>query len=509
MDILNELVFEKNGLGSKLISMNKLMFYVATSTSAVKVTVEISALGLTLDMLLQDTGATYTYWFLDVTGILKYKAVSDFKIKTKFTFNDEYDTVNYQGDNSLALLDGGGYTDVADQKTSFVSDINIIAYNSSEAQIDSYYVEDAILTIQSNRQGDFGGFNMWDVYNMQSPVYLKWSNDTMNIIGSVASQGITNMTNDDFPVPGEPIGFGFRKVSKRIRDVYVRSSKNWQASSNNPYYPESTMPPPLTVFTTGKPGAIASVKVSFKWLVHDIDTTTDSRVVIDSEIIRPKVKGKIAEYSKKIDYSAAPVANSTLQFLTDSPLTGVLTQSFFDIRFEVEFTEDYSGYILKPGENVFQLLKTDSSVTGTVIVEHEPYGCYNELLWFHHKYGWVSYPFEGALVDSVEISSEDFFNVAGTTLLDGSDIGINNGNTNTGVAELTTKADKKYFPLLKGIYGTHCAYLYIGKKGDDNWASNWLRVKVDGSYSLNDRLNPDTGIFTVKLSKYTDENLKV
>jgi hypothetical protein len=138
------------------------------------------------------------------------------------------------------------------------------------------------------------------------------------------------------------------------------------------------------------------------------------------------------------------------------------------------------------------------TTTKTFYIDYDP-TCTTKhnLCWQHPQLGYVSYPFEGAMVTETSVSKGLEIEKVFTSMVNVSQLTEQLGYKKSKTITLRAKVEKKYWPLFEDLYNSRHVYLYTGTSGENDTLASWMECRVTGGYSDNDTRNAK--IFTVEL----------
>jgi len=136
--------------------------------------------------------------------------------------------------------------------------------------------------------------------------------------------------------------------------------------------------------------------------------------------------------------------------------------------------------------------------TKTFIIDYDPTcTAKHNLCWQHPQLGYVSYPFEGAMVTETSVSKGIEVEKVFTSMVNVSQLNEQLGYKKSKTITLRAKVEKKYWPLFEDLYNSRHVYLFTGTSGENDTLASWMECRVTGGYSDNDTRNAK--IFTVEL----------
>lgn len=171
---------------------------------------------------------------------------------------------------------------------------------------------------------------------------------------------------------------------------------------------------------------------------------------------------------------------------------GAVAGGYWQLKF------DKTNVLLQQGINEINIILRYPGINTTVYVDYDP-TCTSKhsLCWQHPQLGYVSYPFEGAMVTETNVSKGIEIEKALTTMVNVSQLKEQLGYKKSKTITLRAKVEKKYWPLFEDLYNSRHVYLFTGASGADDSLATWMECRVTGGYSDNDTRNAK--IFTVEL----------
>lgn len=514
--LLNEMSYTENSITCDVISAHckPIIYFSATTTAATSViTLTIDGEDLVINGLLIDSDVSYTYWIADIDQLLKYFMVNN-------GITDEFEILT-DGIDTSAITGS--------------MNINIETFTSVPASID----DDDFTVHPSHLWHDIpqaSGFNLWDVLTLKNTFSQKWCNDTYNAL-YVHNAGLALDLVDG---EGE-----FVQVTRSTSASFELSQFKFTKKVQNVYdLREQVVVHSISPFDLG----------------NEIITYTGAKTVLASAIMSPAVAGNGLDSAQLIvtgkyitDTDVTEYAQLTINYTTGSPDTTTSYLSAGDgkkdihISIDVDKTRILSSVVATPlgytgtpsttrkvmTEDIRMLLEYDNDAnvavpSGEAVlanginrltinpalaeadttfeaalaieIEFDSSDKYVPLVWFHQSMGFVSYAFEGLEIEGIETKRREDIDLYFNTLADVNGLKNSLGKECRPKITLTTQADKKYWPLLKDLYVNRKVYLYVGKYGDADDATKWLKVDVDGEYEINNNTNRSSAIFSVELT---------
>ena len=190
IEVLNEWTYTKDSLVSMVVSMHSklVMYFRATKTGVASAEVEVP--GTTTDIYPAfevDEDATYKYYIVDFTEILKFKFKNE-------GYTDELEFTSTSGGSQSLMM-----------APSVILEIR--TRDSGGTEIDDLFVR-ADLCHLGHPFPNESGFNLWNIFASRQFKPLKWSNDTYNAIFAytVKDIAVNNITTGKSFTYSSPLG---------------------------------------------------------------------------------------------------------------------------------------------------------------------------------------------------------------------------------------------------------------------------------------------------------------
>lgn len=503
ISILNEWSYTQDTQTSDIVSvqMPLNLYYKATKTGVASSIVKLYN-GIVPDLnlypVLIDEDSTDYYYYVDLHDVAKYY----FK---NIGVNDDLEIMSASGLQASSL-------------TKYIT-LGIYTYDSLDVLVESisnvYYFSHLTNNIPTKY-----GFNLWEMMTIRNmPRYMKWSNDTYNalfLFVNGANVTIKNHTNGHSYTGLTVAGMRQFKFDKRIQEKF--GVKNYA----NVDLIDGAAPANAIVVNDDVSSATAKLsKITFndddnsvKRIYFEALQPTSAPLVPPVKHIINNVNDDIRRYHELqldnldglgVGFIGLDVGQhsggSTIHHIDE------------DIRVEIEYNKDTSSYILlEPGKNAIEIIVDNGGSPainfGSTEIEYDPYCDYINLLWMHPSYGYVSYPFEGASVESNEVTGIGYVKDFITTLVNVNSLTSNNGYNSNEIITITTNAESKYYELLKSIYDSRNVYVYVGERGDEDSELVWVKCEIKGNYIINKNRNSNATNFTVQIKLQPKQTIK-
>jgi hypothetical protein len=387
----------------------------------------------------------------------------------------------------------------------------ISTYNSSDVLIESSVVTYSIAPIGVPFPSEYG-FNLFEFATIRNLVPVKFSNDTFNelLINSASASTnieINNITTGkqlyNTTTPGSSIGVKSLYFEKRFQNIWTSAIK----TIHKPIDYTGVVTFSLGTYNYGE---LDNVIIEFDKTIFSDDGSTNNR----DELIFSYTANPDETYTSTqqkdgnvnhIKLEAVPKnygsGTVTVTLKIDNADAFLTTHIYVEnIKAIGEFTPEYSDFILARGVNKLEIFHTTYALNRVFEIDHDPDGCYVNVLFSHPYLGYVTYPFEGMKIESDSNSNGDVIDVFNTSLVDTNKLSeLQSITSNTNIS-LSSQVDKKYWDVLKEIFNARHVYLYIGDKGGLDDINNWTQCEISGGYNINYNKNKTSAIFTVNLA---------
>jgi hypothetical protein len=150
----------------------------------------------------------------------------------------------------------------------------------------------------------------------------------------------------------------------------------------------------------------------------------------------------------------------------------ITTEGFYQYKFP-KYSTDVA---LFRGVNTIMIQNTDMGAV-FVLIDYDPDCGYVDILFQHPSLGYVSYPFNGASVESISFKKGDEFDKFLTTLVNISELKEITGYEGQKRIAITGKVDSDYWPVTQELHGSRHVYLYAGPSGNpEDYLLTWANV---------------------------------
>jgi hypothetical protein len=470
--------------------MNPVLYFSVSGASGVtSPTAEIEFDGTTEDVTIEatfiETVSTVHYFQVDLSDLIKY-------------LMKEFDGGSYPDD--LEFITGPLLQKFDEYFRSLTIDI-YFERGTGDEQTDDFTNWWLYL---SNQMPYTGGFNLLNVYNLECLQDLKWNKETYNALFFWHESGIITIKN--------------KTTDKHLLNIY----ETWYNDNDNPAdYDINGLEIPqaevnysiqaINYFYNRKYNVVAGQVITFKGDVSLISGgVPDLRfflyrstgVFVSSQTDALADGVNIITYTVSEDGYIMVDINDTSALaeytVEDVSITGVSGNSGF---YQFKFDKENPG--LQEGLNEIEI--TAGLESETITIEYHDCEAI-PVCWQHPLLGYVSFPFNGNKVTSQSGSKTSEIGKFVTSMQSVNTLKEVMGYDESRRVTLTTKADSKYFDLLRSIYSSRHVYLFIGQSGDEDNSLSWVECEVSGSgASRSDRVR---GVFTVDLLLPESFNIK-
>jgi hypothetical protein len=469
--------------------MNPVLYFSVSGASGVtSPTAEIEFDGTTEDVTIEatflETVSTVHYFSVDLSDLMKYM------IK-------EFDGGNYPDD--LEFINGSLLQMFDEYFRELVMDVFFERGTGDEqtAELTNTWL------YLANQMPYIGGFNLLNVFNLDSMKPLKWGSDTYNSIFFYHDGGevrLFNNTKDrhvlnlfdswanlsgtvtaytanglDLVAALSPAGFNYLYAYKGSYERHYPSKAGDVITVILTAVLTAGAAPKIYIIEEGEAdGSLIDIAAGVNTLTHTV--TTDINIFVR------------ISYADDSVFTLSKV--SILGFFMDA--------GYYQYKFSKEIPN------LNTGLN--DLILTAGLQETDIAIDFHPDCPEIPVCWQHPLLGYVSYPFNGNKVTNVSGSKISEISKFVTSMQSVNTLKEVTGLNETKRIVLTTKADEQYFELLQTIYSSRHVYLFIGESGDEDSSQTWIECEVSGSgSSRSDRVK---GTFQVELLLPEQFNIK-
>ena len=194
-------------------------------------------------------------------------------------------------------------------------------------------------------------------------------------------------------------------------------------------------------------------------------------------------------------------------------ITNITNSSFHRVLFndtvaaegyyQYKFPKYSTDIALYKGFNTIMVQNTGMSAV-FIQIDYDPDCQYVDVLFQHPLLGYVSFPFNGASVESISFKKGDEFDKFLTTLVNISELKEITGYEGQKRIAITGKVDSQYWPVTQELHGSRHVYLYAGERSvPENYITSWVNVDFT---SFTSALNAITSAVAAASLKYALSN---